>query len=186
MARAMDNGNGNGNGGGEKLVTIGGMITKIRYNLTKNGRNAGSKMAVFTLEDLQGQIEVVLFPDTLTELAPLLIEDTVVFVKGKADYRRERPNIIAAEMIPIEKAREKLAKGVRIKLDAREVTQEKVMQIRSICQYHKGSRPLSVVIVTDKGKVHATADRTLYVNPDVEFCRKMRQVVGDENFALAK
>jgi len=178
--------NGNGNSGSEKLVTIGGMITKIRYNLTKTGRNAGSKMAVFTLEDLQGQIEVVLFPDALTELAPLLIEDTVVFVKGKADYRRERPNIIASEMIPIDKAREKLAKGVRIRLDAREVTKEKVMQIRSICQRHKGSRPLSVVITTDKGKVYATADRTLSINPDVEFCRQMRQVVGDENFALAK
>jgi DNA polymerase III subunit alpha len=185
-SNGQSDGNGNGNGGGEKLITIGGMITKIRYNLTKTGRNAGSKMAVFTLEDLQGQIEVVLFPDALTELAPMLIEDTVVFVKGKADYRRERPNILASEMIPIEKAREKLAKGVRIKLNAREVTQEKVTQIRSICQLHKGSRLLSVVIVTDKGKVHATADRTLAVNPDVEFCRKMRQVVGDENFALAK
>jgi DNA polymerase-3 subunit alpha len=179
-------GNGQGNGNGEKLVTLGGMITKIRYNLTKTGRNAGSKMAVFTLEDLQGQIEVVLFPDTLSELAPLLVEDTVVFVKGKADYRRERPNIIASELIPLEKAREKLAKGVRIKLDAKEVTKEMVCQIRSICQYHKGSRLLSVVIMTDKGKVYATADRTLSINPDVEFCRKMRQVVGDENFTLAK
>jgi DNA polymerase-3 subunit alpha len=182
----QSNGHTNGNGNGEKLVTIGGMITKIRYNLTKTGRNAGSKMAVFTLEDLQGQIEVVLFPDALAELAPLLVEDTVVFVRGKADYRRERPNIIASEMIPIDKAREKLAKGVRIRLDARDVTKEKVMQIRSICQSHKGSRPLSVVIMTDKGKVYAAADRSLSINPDVEFCRKMRQVVGDENFSLAK
>jgi DNA polymerase-3 subunit alpha len=185
-AGGQENGHGPGNGNGEKLVTIGGMITKIRYNLTKTGRNAGSKMAVFTLEDLQGQIEVVLFPDALSELAPLLVEDMVVFVRGKADYRRERPNIIASEMIPIDKAREKLAKGVRIRLDARDVTQEKVMQIRSICQSHRGSRPLSVVIMTDKGKVYAAADRSLSINPDVEFCRKMRQVVGDENFTLAK
>ncbi|MCL5282019.1 MAG: OB-fold nucleic acid binding domain-containing protein, partial [Planctomycetes bacterium] len=185
-AGGQDNGHGNGNGNGEKLVTIGGMITKIRYNLTKTGRNAGSKMAVFTLEDLQGQIEVVLFPEALAELAPLLVEDTVVFVKGKADYRRERPNIIASEMIPIDKAREKLAKGVRIRLNAADVTKEKVMQIRSICQSHRGSRPLSVVIATDKGKVYAAADRSLSINPDVEFCRQMRQVVGDENFTLAK
>ncbi|MCU0915377.1 MAG: DNA polymerase III subunit alpha [Planctomycetes bacterium] len=185
-SNGQGNGYGNGNGGSEKIVMVGGMITKIRYNLTKTGRNAGSKMAVFTLEDLQGQIEVVLFPDVLGELAPLLIEDTVVFVKGKVDYRRERPNIIAAEMIPIDQAREKLAKGVRIRLDAREVTQEKMMQIRSLCQYHKGNRPLSVVIQTDKGRVYAAADRALSVNPDVEFCRKMRQLVGEENFALAK
>jgi len=116
----------------------------------------------------------------------MLVEDTVVFVKGKTDYRRERANILASELIPLEKAREKLAKGVRIKLDAREVTKERVMQIRSICQSHRGSRPLSMVIVTDRGRVHATADRTLCVNPDVEFCRKMRQLVGDANFSLAK
>lgn len=180
------NGNGSGNGGGEKQVIIGGMITKVRYNITKNGRNAGAKMAVFTLEDLQGQIEVVLFPDTLAEYASLVVEDSVVFVKGKTDYRRERANILASELIPLEKAREKLAKGVWIKLDARGMTAERVSQIRSVCQSHRGSRPLSMVIVTDRGKIHATADRALCVNPDVEFCRKMRQLVGDENFQLAR
>jgi DNA polymerase-3 subunit alpha len=179
-------GNGNGGNGGEKQVTIGGMVTKVRYNITKNGRNAGAKMAVFTLEDLQGQVEVVLFPDALAEYGSLLVEDSVVFVKGKTDYRRERANILASELIPLEKAREKLAKGVRIRLDAREVTKERVMEIRSVCQSHRGSRPLSMVIVTDRGRVHATADRTLCVNPDIEFCRKMRQLVGAENFSLAK
>jgi len=48
---------------GEKQVVIGGMVTRIRYNITRNGRNAGAKMAVFVLEDLQGTCEVVLFPD---------------------------------------------------------------------------------------------------------------------------
>jgi DNA polymerase-3 subunit alpha len=162
------------------------MITKIRYNLTKTGRNAGSKMAVFVLEDLQGQIEVVLFPDVLSEFASVLVEDSVVFVKGKADYRRERANVIASELIPLDRAREKLAKGVRIRLDAREVTEEMIRQIRGICQRHKGNRPFSLVIMTGKGKVYATADRTLSVNPDVEFCRQMRQLIGDGNFTLAK
>jgi DNA polymerase-3 subunit alpha len=176
----------NAQGNGEKQVVVGGVITKIRYNLTKNGRNAGSKMAVFNLEDLQGQIEVVLFPDMLNEFASLLAEDTVVFVRGKADFRRERANIIASELIPLDRAREKLAKGVRIKLDAQAVTRETVLQIRSICQYHKGDRPFQIVIKTDKGKIYATAGKDLSVNPDVDFCRKMRQLVGDENFALAK
>ncbi len=171
---------------GEKQVVIGGMVTRIRYNVTKNGRNAGAKMAVFVLEDLQGSAEVVLFPETLNQFASLLGEDEVVFVRGKTDFRREKPNIIASELIPLEKAREKLARGVKIRLDARDVTQEKIVHIRSICERHRGDRPLSVVVRTGKGKVYATADRTLCVNPDVEFCRQMKQLVGDANFALAK
>ena len=98
----------------------------------------------------------------------------------------ERTNVIASELIPLERAREKLAKSVRIRLDARDVTQEKVLQIRSICQHHKGNRPFSIVVQTDRGRVHATADKGLCVNPDVEFCRKMKQLIGEDNFALAK
>lgn len=171
---------------GEKQVVIGGMVTRIRYTVTKNGRNAGAKMAVFVLEDLQGTCEVVLFSDVLNQFAPLVVEDSIVFVRGKTDFRRERPNVLASELIPLEQAREKLAKGVKIRLDAKEVTQEKVLQIRSICQRHRGSRPFSVVVQTDRGRVHATADKTLCVNPDVDFCRKMKQLVGEENFQLAK
>jgi DNA polymerase-3 subunit alpha len=171
---------------GEKQIVIGGMITKIRYNLTKTGRNAGSKMAVFTLEDLQGQVEVVMFPDVLNEYSDVLVQDAVVFVKGKLDYRRERPNVLASELIRLEDVREKLAAKVRIGLNARDVTKEKVAMIKSICQHHRGKSAVYVAVRTDKGKVYAAADKELSVNPDLDFCRKMRQLVGEENFQLAK
>ncbi|MHC4425737.1 MAG: DNA polymerase III subunit alpha [Planctomycetota bacterium] len=171
---------------GEKQIVIGGMITKIRYNLTKTGRNAGSKMAVFTLEDLQGQVEVVMFPDVLNGFGDVLVQDAVVFVKGKLDYRRERPNILAVELIPLEDVREKLAAQVRIRLDAKGVTKEKVAMIKSICQHHKGRSPVYVAVRTDKGRVYAAADKELSVNPDLDFCRKMKQLLGEENFQLAR
>jgi DNA polymerase-3 subunit alpha len=170
----------------DKQIVIGGMISKIRYHITQKGRNAGSKMAVFTLEDLQGQVEVVMFPDVLNSFAEFLVKDTVVFVKGKLDYRREKPNILAVELIPLEEVREKLAAKVRIRLDAKDITKEKVAAIKSICQHHRGQSPVYVAVRTDKGRVYATADRMLFVNPDVDFCRKMRQLIGEENFQLAK
>ena len=170
----------------DQPVIIGGMITKKRYHVTRKGRNAGSKMAVFILQDLQGQVEVVLFPDALNKFADLLIEDTIVFVRGKVDCRRENPNIFAAELIALDQVREKLAAKVRIKLDAKDVTKEKVAVIKSICLHHRGRSPVYVAVRTDKGSIYATADRELSVNPDLDFCRKMRQLVGPENFQLTK
>jgi len=169
-----------------RQIVIGGIIAKIRYNLTKTGRNAGSKMAVFTLEDLQGQAEVVMFPDVLNRYSDVLVQDTVVFVKGKLDFRRERPNILAVELIKLEEVRQKLAAKVRIRLDAKDVTKEKVAMIKSICQHHRGRSPVYVAVRTDKGRVYAAADKELSVNPDLDFCRKIRQLVGEENFQLAK
>jgi DNA polymerase III subunit alpha len=170
----------------EKEVTIGGMITKIRYNLTKTGKNAGSKMAVFTMLDLQGQVEVVMFPNTLNQFAKQLVADAVVFVKGRLDFRREKPNIIASELITLDEATDKLAGKVRINLDASDVTKEKVAEIKSICMHHRGKSSVYVAIRTDKGRVYASADRQLSVNPDTEFCRKMRHLLGPENLQLTR
>ena len=170
----------------DKQIIIGGIIAKIRYHLTRKGRNAGSKMAVFTLEDLQGSVEVVMFPDVLNRFTNLLVKDTIVFVRGKLDYRRGKPNIIAVELIALDDVREKLAAKVRIRLNAEDVTKEKVAEIKSICRHHRGQSPVYVAINTDKGKVYTTADRELSVNPDLDFCRKMRHLVGPENFQLTK
>jgi len=170
----------------EREVTIGGLVSKIRYNLTKTGKNAGSKMAVFPLLDLQGQVEVVLFPNTLNQFAKLLANDKIVFVKGRLDFRREKPNIIASEIIALDEATDKLAGKVRINLDAGSVTKEKVAEIKSICQHHRGKSAVYVAIRTDKGKVYAAADRQLSVNPDPEFCRKIRHLLGPENLQLTR
>ena len=170
----------------DQPVVIGGMIGKVRYHLTRKGRNAGSKMAVFILEDLQGQAEVVLFPAVLSKFADSVVKDKVIFVKGRVDCRREKPNIFAEELIALEEVTDKLATKVNIRLNAEEVTKEKVATIKSICEFHRGRSPLYVSIKTGKGRVYATADKSLSVNPDVEFCRKMKQLVGPENFQLAR
>jgi DNA polymerase III alpha subunit len=93
---------------------------------------------------------------------------------------------MAVELITLDEVREKLAAKVRIKLNADDVTKEKVAAIKSICQHHRGQSPVYVAVRTGKGRVYATADRQLSVNPDIEFCRKMRQLVGEENFQLTK
>lgn len=92
----------------DEPVVIGGMITNKRSYIIKKGKNSGRKMAVFILEDLQGQAEVVLFPDVLEKYGDYLIEDHIVFVKGNVDRRKEKPNIFADELIALEEAGEKL------------------------------------------------------------------------------
>ena len=168
----------------EREVTIGGMITKIRFNLTKTGKNVGSKMAVFTLLDLQGQVEVVLFPKTYNQFADKLVADAVVFVKGRLDFRREKPNVIASELIALNEATDKLAGKVRINLDAKEITKEKVSQIKAICQHHRGKSSVYVAIRTDKGRVYASADRQLSVNGILP--QDARHLVGPENLQLTR
>ncbi|HOL32119.1 MAG TPA: DNA polymerase III subunit alpha, partial [Anaerohalosphaeraceae bacterium] len=160
-------------------VIIGGMIAKIRYTVTKNGKSAGSKMAVFDLEDVQGKCEVVLFPKTLEKYGALLKVDEIVFVRGTVDCRRELPNIVCDELYSMNEAAEKLAARVRIDLLTLDVTEEKIRKIRQLCSTHRGKSPVNISVQTPGGyQIVALADKTLNVRADVDFIRKMETVVG--------
>lgn len=71
-------------------VTLGGIIQGVRRVVTR----AGSTMAVATLEDLQGSVEVVVFPKVFEQTAQSWTEDSVVLVAGKIDRRDETPQIL--------------------------------------------------------------------------------------------
>jgi DNA polymerase-3 subunit alpha len=143
-------------------------------------------MGVFVLEDLQGTAEVVLFPESFSKNAELITEDRVVFVKGKVDKKRENPNIIADDIIPIEEAAEKLAARVQLKLDSKQITDKKITAIKTICSRYRGKSDVCVTIQTPKGKVYATADKSFSVNPQVDFCKEIKRLVGEENFRITK
>ncbi len=63
------------------IVRVAGLVTKIRQHQTKNGK----PMAFATIEDIQGTIDLVLFPNTWKEYAELVRFDEIIYVRGKAD-----------------------------------------------------------------------------------------------------
>ncbi len=76
------------------VKVVGGVVTNLQRKWTKKG----DLMAVFTLEDLQASIEVMVFPKTMTEIGHLLTDsvvDTVVCVKGRLDTRDDQPKLVA-------------------------------------------------------------------------------------------
>jgi DNA polymerase-3 subunit alpha len=74
--------------------TIGGVITGLQRKWTKKG----DLMAVFTLEDLQGSVEVMVFPKTMAQIGHLLVEDAVVITTGRVDKRDETAKFIPREL----------------------------------------------------------------------------------------
>jgi DNA polymerase-3 subunit alpha len=65
---------------GEK-VRVAGMVTRIRHHQTKNGQ----QMAFATIEDIQGNIELVIFPRTWDKVQSLVQFDHIIMVEGKVD-----------------------------------------------------------------------------------------------------
>jgi DNA polymerase-3 subunit alpha len=72
-------------------VTLGGRVTEVRRIMTKRG----DAMAAVQLEDMQGSIEVVVFPRVFAATAEHWREDAVLLVTGTVSLRNDEPQIAA-------------------------------------------------------------------------------------------
>jgi DNA polymerase-3 subunit alpha len=129
-------------------VTLGGMITKLRTVITKNGRNAGSKMGIISVEDLSGQVEVVVFPSDLDRLRAFIVPDRVAFFQGEVDRRREEPSLRVSDIIPIEEADERLATALLLRVRCATANEDLLQKICEVLAEHKGDRPVYVEMIT--------------------------------------
>jgi hypothetical protein len=72
-------------------VVIGGIVTGMRTIITKSK----STMSVVTLEDLQGTLEVVVFPKTYEQTLGTWRDGAILLVAGRVDHRGEEASLLA-------------------------------------------------------------------------------------------
>lgn len=74
-------------------TTIGGLITEKKIKYTKNEQ----VMAFLNVEDLVGNVEVIVFPKTYSKFGSLLTEDAKVFLTGRVSGEDERDGKLICE-----------------------------------------------------------------------------------------
>jgi DNA polymerase-3 subunit alpha len=74
----------------DRQVSMAGMVTFVRRHVTKNGKS----MAFAGLEDLYGQIEVVIWPSTWDETQDLWQPNRMLLLGGKIDAQRGEPKLL--------------------------------------------------------------------------------------------
>ena len=79
----------------KEKVIVAGLVTRIRYVTTKKG----DAMGIVTLEDIQGNVELVLFPRTWARFSKMLKMDQVVTVEGQADLGRGDPQVLVDNLM---------------------------------------------------------------------------------------
>lgn len=71
-------------------VSMAGIVTYVRPHVSKNGK----AMAFAGIEDLYGQIEVVIWPSTWDETREIWQPDRILLVRGKIDAQRGEPKLL--------------------------------------------------------------------------------------------
>ena len=138
-------------------------------------------MAVFTLEDAQGGVEIVAFPEAYQRAAGLIEIGTLVLVRGKLERDEETVRIVAADVVPLDTVRELIAREVAIHL-RRPADRGTLETLGEIFSRHRGDRKVSFEVETGMAphRLRVTVDVSsqIRVRPSSSLVAEVEQVIG--------
>jgi DNA polymerase-3 subunit alpha len=169
---------------GEKEATIGGIVTALRLLKTKKG----DRMATFMLEDLEGGVEVLVFPEAYKKAAARLADDVIVLVKGRAEALDEgRFRLLASDVLPLEQAKMADARFVTIRVPMGSWDKTKGERLRDILGAHKGDCPVTLEMVRPGAFAVAVAPSAYFrVRPDEVLRTEVEGLLGPGSLILAR
>jgi DNA polymerase-3 subunit alpha len=138
-------------------VTIAGQLNSVEKKFTKK---EGKPFAVVVLEDLTGQLEVMVWNEAYTKAQKHLEAGKVITITGRLDLRDEGPRVAADKIEPLAKPTPK-EKPLILTLDRKTAAPGDFETIRQIISKHPGPRKFEFRIVG--------GDRPLRVVPDDGF-----------------
>ncbi len=180
-------------------VTLAGMIAGKKNQITKNNK----MMAFVNLEDLFGEVEVVVFPNVYERCSAAILEDNVVVVKGKLNFKEdEMPKLLADSVVGIHDVEQHLqheqaapeggrnaqggrtqgagtgAETVKVRIPQEADEQEILGRLQEIFKEYPGNTP--VLIYLQNGKIVRTgAGGGVY--PSIALFDTVAEMVGRPN-----
>lgn len=150
-------------------VRIGGVVTNVKRKFTKK---EAKRMATFQLEDMEGSIEVIVFPSTYENEKTHIRNDAEVIVEGRLDKQGETPKIIASSLIPIPEAENKLkstppidAQSLHVYLDGEGADEDILESLKRILKNSKGDSKVYLHFSSSSGReIILLAGKTIRVN----------------------
>jgi DNA polymerase-3 subunit alpha len=155
------------------VLNVGGILSSITRKMTKNG----DSWAQVVLEDLEGAVEVLLFPRTYEQYGIHLAEDAVVLIKGKLDKREDTPRFIGIEVSAPD-----ISQGPRgpvvITIPTNRCTQLVVDRLKEVLAAHPGPTDVHLALTTAARTTVTRIGDGYRVAPTPALMADLKQLLG--------
>ena len=150
-----------------QYVTMAGIINNKKELTTKKN----DLMSFANLEDMYGNIEMVIFPNTYKAYRQIIEDDNVVIVRGRLQTDESDVKLLAAEFIDLEKAN---LSTLYLQVDF-----IRYNEVKSLIMDFKGHNPV-VIYFKDKKKA-VRLDPKLYIDINDRSIGLLKEKLGKEN-----
>ena len=155
------------------VLTICGLVTSVQRKITKRGDN----WAMVTLEDLDGAIDVLLFPSAYQLASTYLTEDAIITVKGRLSRSKDQPEIQAIE-VTVPDLSEGPTGPVVINLPSTRCTPPVVGQLKDVLGTHPGMTEVQLRLLARNGTTVMRLDDRLRVTPSPALFADLKHLLG--------
>lgn len=138
-------------------VTLGGILVGKKVKYTKNGQ----PMAICELEDLSGNVEVLVFPKCFEKYGSKLLEDSKLLISGRCSWEADAPAKLIADEIRLFS---EVPRSLWIRFADREAYDAREAELDRILTEYAGENPGQDVCVVylDRERRKKTLDTTRF------------------------
>ncbi|MCR5421958.1 MAG: DNA polymerase III subunit alpha [Lachnospiraceae bacterium] len=159
----------------KEKVVVGGIIESKTIKYTRTGK----AMAFLSLEDLLGTVEVIVWPDDYERNSGFLIENSKIFIKGRASVEEDKDaKVICEQIIPFDKIPRKLW----IRLKTKEEYEAKEKELYDIIRGQDGKD--TVVIYIENTRQMKQLDKAMSIKADEVLINSLKELFGEDNIKL--
>jgi DNA polymerase III subunit alpha len=161
-------------------LILGGIITALRKKTTKNG----NMMAYFVLEDLEGTIDVIVFPKTYEDFKEAMTEEKVVVLEGRLDAAEFNVKILAESVIPIDNYKIKKSKKrennrvnhhyLHIEADINQLDVEKLKMLKKIFKQYPGENRVIIHFKAQQKIYHQQVNENIGIEYNQKIIREIK------------
>ncbi len=158
----------------EEMVKIVALIVKVKNTITKRKQE---KMAILKVEDLSGEVEVLVFPSTYSKVCGCLNAGTVVLLRGRLDTK-ESLKILAEDMFSIDEIY-RLVRAVKVDLIG--VRDNVFESLKTLLGKYPGNTPVYLNLTSPaQTHVQVVVGQDLFVSPSDQLVIDIEKLVGDK------
>ncbi len=164
----------------QDTVKIVGLITKIKHTTT---RQKQEKMAILKLEDLEGIIEVLVFPSTFQKVSKYIQPSNVVLLRGRLDLKENTPKIIASDLFPIDEVY-RIITSVNINLSG--LRENLFESLKELLSSSPGQTPVYLHLDTPtKSRIQLIVGNELFIQPSEKLIQDIENLLGEDRISLS-
>jgi len=154
-------------------ITVSGLVTSVQRKITKRG----DAWALVTLEDLDGAIDVLLFPSSWQLAGHVISEDAIVTVKGRLSRQKDQPEIHGQE-VSLPDLTDGPSGPVVISLPSTRCTPPVVEQLKDVLGTHPGMTEVRLRLLTREQTMVMRLDDRLRVTPSPALFADLKALLG--------